>query len=472
MLHVWSHKKLRKTIATAALTTFAATGIILPAWADDTQQRELIVTMTIGDTSYQANGKEATMDCAPYVDENNRTMVPVRFVGQALGATVNWNPSAKTVLIADEENTVVFAIDSDEMTVNGRTMPIDTAAVIQDNRAMLPLRAVAESIGATVTYADGVITISRKAPSEIVTVVNYQELKQALSSKASTIILDKSFSTQGELVQKLIVERPVVLDGNNNKIDFGIEIVSEGVTVKNFIINISDFDKGVSTGGQSDLKNPGDCVAIEIHNDATGRPVVISNNNIKLDVFGSSNSAIYLADNSYVEISGNTILLENKENNTYERGGIFVGAGVSGSITNNDITSSRTAIPMSPIGLTANLDTLTKAVAVPSVTIQNNTIKTRYMTKMYVSGQLFGDDRLVLERKTDFGARQALSDFIVALAENNTYEIAAPYPAEHEAGFVQCRLDNIMAGGTYFENNVFFYVEDEKLVRVPAPNNP
>lgn len=94
------------------------------------------------------------------------------------------------------------------------------------------------------------------------------------------------------------------------------------------------------------------------------------------------------------------------------------------------------------------------------------------MTKMYVSGQLFGDDHLVLERKTDFGVRQALSDFIVALAENNTYEIAAPYPAEHEAGFVQCRLDTIMAGGTYFENNVFFYVEDGKLVRIPAPNNP
>lgn len=284
MLHVWSNKKLKKTIATAALATFATTGIILPAWADDAQQKELIVTMTIGDATYQANGKKATMDCAPYVDENNRTMVPVRFVGQALGATVNWNPSAKTVLVADEENTVVFAVGSDEMTVNGRTTPIDTAAVIQDNRTMLPLRAVAESIGATVIYADGTITISRKAPSEIATVVNYQELKQALSSKASTIILDKSFSTQGELVQKLVIERPVVLDGNDNKIDFGIEIVSEGVTVKNFVINISDFDKGVSTGGQSRLKKSRRLCCYEIHNDAAGRPVVISNNNIKLDV--------------------------------------------------------------------------------------------------------------------------------------------------------------------------------------------
>ena len=65
MLHVWSNKKINKTIATAALTAFAATGIILPAWADDTQQKELIVTMTIGDATYQANGKKRYYGLCP-----------------------------------------------------------------------------------------------------------------------------------------------------------------------------------------------------------------------------------------------------------------------------------------------------------------------------------------------------------------------------------------------------------------------
>ena len=44
-----------------------------------------------------------------------------------------------------------------------------------------------------------------------------------------------------------------------------------------------------------------------------------------------------------------------------------------------------------------------------------------------------------------------------------------PAAAENEDAFVQTRLDTIMAGGTYFDNNIFFHIEDGKLVRIPAP---
>ena len=47
------------------------------------------------------------------------------------------------------------------MVVNGETQTIDTAAVIKDNRTMLPLRAAAEAIGATVSYDNGTITITK-----------------------------------------------------------------------------------------------------------------------------------------------------------------------------------------------------------------------------------------------------------------------------------------------------------------------
>lgn len=47
-------------------------------------------------------------------------------------------------------------------------------------------------------------------------------------------------------------------------------------------------------------------------------------------------------------------------------------------------------------------------------------------------------------------------------------KLLAPYPVENEDAFVQTRLDKIMAGGTYFENNIFFHVENGKLVRIPA----
>lgn len=478
MLHVRSKENLKKSLAVTALAAFTAVGLAMPAWADDEVQ---FVKMTVGQTAYSIGEANETMDCEPYIDENNRTMIPVRFVGQALGAQVAWNAENKTITVQNSENAAIFTIgsnnvdlftiDAEKGTISSQSKTIDTAAVIKDDRTMLPLRAVAEALGATVNYDEGVITISKEAPAqqlETVTVSNYQQLELALSSKASTIVL-YNFNTEGETYGKLEVKRPVVLDGNGSKIDFGIEILSGGVTIKNFNMNISDFNKGVSTGGQSNLKNPGDCIAIEVHNDTKGEPVIIKDNTVKLDVIGSSNSTIYLADNSYVEVTGNQLTLENQENNSYERGGVFIGANVSGKITGNTIITTRTAFPMSPIGLSANLDTLTEAISVPSIQISDNRIQARYVTKMYISGQLFGDDNFALESNSDFGARKAINSFILAMAQNNQYEIVAPYPVENEDAFVQTRLDKIMAGGTYFENNIFFHVENGKLVRIPAP---
>ncbi len=119
------------------------------------------VTMKIGEKEYTTYNGGASMDTAPYLDSSSRTMIPVRYAGRALGASVVWDADAQTVTVKAGDNTAVFTIGSNEMVVNGETKTIDTAAVIQDGRTMLPLRAAAEALGATVNYADGVITINK-----------------------------------------------------------------------------------------------------------------------------------------------------------------------------------------------------------------------------------------------------------------------------------------------------------------------
>ena len=119
------------------------------------------VTMKIGEKEYFTYNGGADMDAAPYLDGSSRTMIPVRYAGRALGASVVWDADAQTVTVKAGDNTAVFTIGSNEMVVNGETKTIDTAAVIQDGRTMLPLRAAAEALGATVDYADGVITINK-----------------------------------------------------------------------------------------------------------------------------------------------------------------------------------------------------------------------------------------------------------------------------------------------------------------------
>lgn len=119
------------------------------------------VRMTVGDKEYISYSGGRDMDTAAYIDDNNRTMMPVRFAAEALGADVRWNTADETVTVTDGENEAVFAIGSNQMLVNGKAETIDTAAVIKDNRTMLPMRAVAEVLGASVNYADGEITITK-----------------------------------------------------------------------------------------------------------------------------------------------------------------------------------------------------------------------------------------------------------------------------------------------------------------------
>jgi hypothetical protein len=56
------------------------------------------VSLTIGSTAATVNGQNVTIDVAPFV-VGDRTLVPLRFIAQSLGATVNWNDSNETVTI-------------------------------------------------------------------------------------------------------------------------------------------------------------------------------------------------------------------------------------------------------------------------------------------------------------------------------------------------------------------------------------
>ncbi len=65
------------------------------------------VHLTIGSTQASVNGQPLTMDVAPF-EVAGRTEVPLRFVAQALGAHVNWNPNASTVAITTSGGNVSY----------------------------------------------------------------------------------------------------------------------------------------------------------------------------------------------------------------------------------------------------------------------------------------------------------------------------------------------------------------------------
>ena len=123
-------------------------------------------------------------DAQPFVDENSRTLIPVRFVAETMGAVVSWNQETQTAVIEQNGITVSVPIGSDTITVteNGETTSVtmDTAAVIREERTYIPIRYVAEALGAWVGYSPLFTTVQIYrdvlAPADITRLHSYYDM--------------------------------------------------------------------------------------------------------------------------------------------------------------------------------------------------------------------------------------------------------------------------------------------------------
>src|ERR1700687_3381118 len=83
---------------------------------------------------------------------NDKTYVALRQVGQALGAQVSFDSKLRQATVTTEFREVVLVIDRPVAFVNGESRPIDAPPLFVGGRVMIPLRAIAQALGATVGY--------------------------------------------------------------------------------------------------------------------------------------------------------------------------------------------------------------------------------------------------------------------------------------------------------------------------------
>ncbi|NOU96361.1 hypothetical protein GC093_24550 [Paenibacillus sp. LMG 31456] len=123
------------------------------------------IILQIGNQSANVKGKDQKLEVAPVLD-GDTTMVPFRFIGEALGATVVWGQSEQKVTLTLNDITVVLVIDSKEASIGGNKATLETAPKIIDGNTMVPLRFVSESLKQEVKYdaATKRITLSPLKP--------------------------------------------------------------------------------------------------------------------------------------------------------------------------------------------------------------------------------------------------------------------------------------------------------------------
>jgi hypothetical protein len=103
-------------------------------------------------------GRDLAMDVPPQM-VGGRVLVPMRALFESLGATVNWDPALRKVTGKREGRTIILTAGSNRASVRGNAMTLDVPATVIGGRVFVPLRFISEVLGAAVNWDAGARTV-------------------------------------------------------------------------------------------------------------------------------------------------------------------------------------------------------------------------------------------------------------------------------------------------------------------------
>lgn len=118
------------------------------------------------DITVKLNGKAVNFpDAKPYINSDNRTMVPVSFIAKALGCDVYWNvDGASVVTLRMGGNVILIKISEKRATYNGQVMALDTTACLKNSRTFVPLSFISQTFKSTVHWYPKTNTVEILTP--------------------------------------------------------------------------------------------------------------------------------------------------------------------------------------------------------------------------------------------------------------------------------------------------------------------
>jgi hypothetical protein len=134
--------------------------------------KPIIIQLTIGQKIVLVNGEAKTIDAAPFVDKaSGRTLIPIRIIMESINGKIDFDAKTRKVTLTKGDIIIELWIDKPIAQINGVPTPIDMAAPklapkIVSGRTFLPLRFVAENIGADVGYDAKTQTITVTYPKK------------------------------------------------------------------------------------------------------------------------------------------------------------------------------------------------------------------------------------------------------------------------------------------------------------------
>ena len=125
-------------------------------------KQSYLITLKINDPDITVNGISKKIDAqgSKPIIKNGRTLLPIRTLIESLGGTISWDATEKKVTIELNGHSIILWIDKTTALVNGSKVKLDVAPIIINGRTYLPLRFISENLGASVDWDETTKTVT------------------------------------------------------------------------------------------------------------------------------------------------------------------------------------------------------------------------------------------------------------------------------------------------------------------------
>ncbi|SHE59941.1 Copper amine oxidase N-terminal domain-containing protein [Desulforamulus putei DSM 12395] len=225
-------KKLMSAILTCALTLSLAAGAMAEQkeQVNVYEQNKLVksVVFAVGQKEYFVDGKTpgVKMDVAPYISQN-RTFVPVRYLGNALGVTdenISWDTKTSKAKLTLGSRSAELTIGKKQIISNGKVVEADVAPELKSGRTYLPARFVAEALGYRVDFIDGLVVCYPEGSQK----PDISAVKQYINQQQPPVQQGETYNLNGYTVPKKPKTDLKIVYGDAekvNKVELNIAII-------------------------------------------------------------------------------------------------------------------------------------------------------------------------------------------------------------------------------------------------------
>lgn len=199
-------KKTIRMIITLLLVFILTTGIVFAETSGRT------VNLVVGQSTAQIDGQNVTMTASAQV-VSGRTLVPLRFISEAFGCDVKWDGTTRTATVTLENQTIEVPIGQSYVVINGEKTDVEVPGQIINGSTFVPLRFIGENLGAKVDYDAAKKGISILLNTYKNKTQNFEMVLPAgwtVDTEASEGI-SLAFGTEGEALFALVDEKDGVI---------------------------------------------------------------------------------------------------------------------------------------------------------------------------------------------------------------------------------------------------------------------